>query len=61
MQVDMTVNSSLYEELITSNYEAAKLMEQLHRETAVLINKRYWSDEDDKPVTVYHVSWRKGR
>ena len=61
MEVLLTTNSSLYEELATTDYATAKLVHDIHKETACIINKRYCNDTDDKPVTVYHVSWRKGR
>ena len=62
MEVYITSNPTLYEETITTDYATAKLLEQLHKDTAVLINERRWSEVDDnKPATIYRITWRKGR
>lgn len=61
MEVYMSCNSSLYEETLTTDYATAKLLYELHKDTATIINKRYWRDELDKSVTIYSVTWRKGR
>lgn len=59
MEINMSVNSSLYEETITTDYATAHLLYEIHKETAVLINERDW--EADVVRTYYRVSWRKGR
>lgn len=60
MEVYITKNPTLYEETITTDYATAHLLYELHKDTAVLINKREWFD-DDTTMTYYHISWRKGR
>ena len=60
MDVRITANPSLYEETVTTDYATAKLLYEIHKETAVIINERYWFDES-RIATVYRVTWRKGR
>ena len=56
----MSVNKTLYHELVTTDYATAKLIADIHKETSVLINYHTF-EEHDKPVTFYHVNWRKDR
>ena len=60
MEVSMSVNKTLYHELVTTDYATAKLIADIHKETSVLINYHTF-EEHDKPVTFYHVNWRKDR
>lgn len=53
--------SSEFEELITTDYATAKLIAEIHKETSVILNYRYWRLQDDKAATYYKVSWKKGR
>lgn len=60
MEVNLTMSSE-FDELITTDYETAKLIAETHKETSLIFNYRYWRLQDDKAATYYRVSWKKGR
>ena len=51
--------SQLYEETITTDYATAKLLYELHKDTATMIN--YSVHKENETIVHYKITWRKNR